>query len=109
MSDAAPPLDEDPRFQRLLDRGGMIALPLAAPDAWPHGPLPNDEKELAVGEDRHGRFVYVVEPTEEGFGQVHRREVRVGELEGGGGDVGCLHIKIGFPRFSGHTTFSFSR
>jgi len=34
----------------------------------------------AVGEDRQGRFVYVVEPTEEGFGQVLRREVRVGEI-----------------------------
>ena len=52
MSDAAPPLEEDPRFQRLMARGGTIALPLAAPDAWPHGDLPKGEQELAVGDDR---------------------------------------------------------
>ena len=34
---------------------------------------------VAVGEDRQGRFVYVVEPTEEGFASVHRRQVQIGE------------------------------
>lgn len=35
---------------------------------------------VAVGEDADGRFVYVVEPAEEGFGTAHRRAVEVGEL-----------------------------
>ncbi len=34
----------------------------------------------AVSEDRDGRFVYVVEPTEDGVGVVRRRAVDVGEL-----------------------------
>jgi RND family efflux transporter MFP subunit len=34
----------------------------------------------AVSEDRKGNFVYVVEPSEEGLGIVHRRHVKVGEL-----------------------------
>ena len=42
---------EDPGFQRLMARGGLIALPLPAPDAWPHGPLAPDQKELEVGDD----------------------------------------------------------
>lgn len=41
----------------------------------------------AVGEDRDGRFVYIVEPSEEGFGIVHRRSVTVGELTAGGLEV----------------------
>ncbi len=41
----------------------------------------------AVGEDREGRFVYVVEPSEEGFGIVHRRPVTVGELTADGLEV----------------------
>lgn len=35
----------------------------------------------AVGEDRQGRFVFVVEPQGEGVGVVRRRPVRVGELD----------------------------
>ncbi|MDK2848451.1 MAG: rane fusion protein multidrug efflux system [Desulfuromonadales bacterium] len=34
----------------------------------------------AVGEDRKGRFVYIVEADENDLGTVHRRTVRVGEL-----------------------------
>ena len=34
----------------------------------------------AVGEDRLGRFVYVLEPIEEGFGIVHKTPVEIGEL-----------------------------
>lgn len=34
----------------------------------------------SVLEDRHGRFAFVVEPTGDGFGTVHRREVQVGDL-----------------------------
>lgn len=35
---------------------------------------------VAVGEDQHGRFVFVVEPAEQGYGIVRRRSVTVGEL-----------------------------
>ncbi|ETX00258.1 MAG: hypothetical protein ETSY1_11870 [Candidatus Entotheonella factor] len=35
----------------------------------------------AVGEDRQGRFVFVVEPQGEGVGVVRRRPVKVGELD----------------------------
>lgn len=35
---------------------------------------------VAVGEDRDGRFVYVVEPQDDVFGVVHRRAVTVGAL-----------------------------
>jgi RND family efflux transporter MFP subunit len=45
---------------------------------------------VAVGEDRKGRFVFVVEGEEPGFGIVHRREVIVGELSDDG-----LEIKDG--------------
>ncbi len=50
MTEASPP-DEDQRFQRQMQRGGMITLPRAAPDAWPHGPLPAGEKERVIGAD----------------------------------------------------------
>lgn len=35
---------------------------------------------MAVGEDREGRFVFVVEPTQAGQGVIHRRPVEIGEL-----------------------------
>ena len=35
---------------------------------------------VAVGEDRDGRFVFVVEHTDAGFGRTHRRAVSVGDL-----------------------------
>jgi len=35
---------------------------------------------VAVGEDRDGRFVFVVEPEESGIGIVHRRAVTLGEV-----------------------------
>ncbi|MDH3292183.1 MAG: efflux RND transporter periplasmic adaptor subunit [Gemmatimonadota bacterium] len=35
---------------------------------------------VAVGEDQNGRFVFVVEPAEEGYGVARRRSVAVGEL-----------------------------
>ncbi len=41
----------------------------------------------AVGEDREGRFVFVVQPTEAGFGIVERRAVSVGELTAEGLEV----------------------
>ena len=50
------------RFQN-AEVGGSLAVP------W-----------VAVGEDRDGRFVFVLEPTAEGVGTVHRRAVTVGEI-----------------------------
>ncbi len=35
---------------------------------------------VAVGEDREGRFVFVLEPDSEGIGTVHRRSVSVGAI-----------------------------
>ena len=42
---------------------------------------------FAVGEDRGGRFVFIVEETEPGFGIVHRRPVTVGNLTPDGLEV----------------------
>lgn len=43
---------------------------------------------VAVGEDRQGRFVYVVKPTgAEDLGVVNRRAVRIGELTVGGLEI----------------------
>ena len=41
----------------------------------------------AVGEDRNGRFTFVVEPNEPGFGTVQRRNISVGELTVNGLEV----------------------
>lgn len=48
---------------RGADAGGGVSVP------W-----------VAVGEDRDGRFVFVLEPTVEGAATVHRRPVTVGEI-----------------------------
>lgn len=42
---------------------------------------------VAVGEDREGRFVYVVEPADSPYAVAHRRGVTVGGLEEGGLEV----------------------
>ena len=42
---------------------------------------------VAVGEDREGRYVFLVEPGENGLAKVHRRAVTVGELTAGGLEV----------------------
>jgi RND family efflux transporter MFP subunit len=42
---------------------------------------------VAVGEDRQGRCVYTVEPTESGLGVTHRKAVTVGELTADGLEV----------------------
>jgi RND family efflux transporter MFP subunit len=42
---------------------------------------------FAVGEDRDGRFVFRVEPTEPGLGIVHRSPVEVGELTAEGLEI----------------------
>jgi multidrug efflux pump subunit AcrA (membrane-fusion protein) len=41
----------------------------------------------AVGQDREGRFVFVVEPSGEGLGVARRREVRVGEITAQGLEI----------------------
>jgi multidrug efflux pump subunit AcrA (membrane-fusion protein) len=41
----------------------------------------------AVGEDREGRFVFVLEATGDGYGTVHRRTVEVGALTGSGLEI----------------------
>lgn len=41
----------------------------------------------AVGKDEQGTFVFVVEPTEPGFGKVHRKAVEVGDLTSDGLEV----------------------
>lgn len=50
MTDA--PLADDPRWQALMARGGLIVLPCTMPDAWPHGPLAAGAKVLDIGDDR---------------------------------------------------------
>jgi multidrug efflux pump subunit AcrA (membrane-fusion protein) len=42
---------------------------------------------VAVGEDRKGRFVYIVEPAGKDLGKVLRREVEVGDLTGSGLEI----------------------
>ena len=43
----------------------------------------------AVMEDRQGRFVYIVEPSqsEQGIGTIHRKNVEVGQLTGNGLEI----------------------
>jgi RND family efflux transporter MFP subunit len=41
----------------------------------------------AVGEDRQGRFVFIVEPDSDNRGLIHRRPVRVGELTAEGLEI----------------------
>ena len=59
---------------------------------------------FAVSEDRGGRFVFVVEPTENGRGIVLRRAVQVGELTAGGIEIfdgledGDLLVTAGISR-----------
>jgi RND family efflux transporter MFP subunit len=72
----------------------------------------SDERErvmvppVAVGEDRAGRYVYVIEilPDDPGYGITHRRSVGVGELTGEGMEVfeglsdGDLVVTAGISR-----------
>ena len=64
-------------------RPGMAAeveLTFEAEEGDPTLRLPSS----AVGEDRQGRFVFVVESAEDGFGTVRRRGVTLGELNSQG-------------------------
>jgi len=39
---------------------------------------------VAVGEDRLGRFVFIVEPADSGYGIVHKKPVTIGDLDSEG-------------------------
>jgi hypothetical protein len=39
---------------------------------------------VAVGEDRLGRFVFVVTPSDSGYGIVHKKSVTIGDLDSEG-------------------------
>jgi RND family efflux transporter MFP subunit len=67
-------------------RAGMAAevvFEFAKKDASPRILIP----AVAVGEDRKGRFVYLVTPGEAGTGVVKRRKVSVGELTSEGLEI----------------------
>ena len=69
-----------------LVRAGMTAdvtFVLAASKNGPKYALPAS----AVGEDRTGRFVFKVEPGEDGLGIVHRSPVEVGQLLSDGVEI----------------------
>ncbi|MEO1172971.1 MAG: efflux RND transporter periplasmic adaptor subunit [Myxococcota bacterium] len=58
------------RLEADSDREGVVRVPTTA-----------------VGEDRNGRFVYIVEPKGEGLGTVKRTSVQTGAIETGGIDI----------------------
>lgn len=69
----------------LLDEESPEVRPgMAAEVAFRFGGADERERFLvpvsAVGEDGEGRFVFVIEPTEEGLGTAHRRAVSIGAL-----------------------------
>jgi len=42
---------------------------------------------IAVGEDRLGRFIYIVEPSDSGLGLVKKKHIEIGELTPDGLEV----------------------
>ena len=67
-------------------RSGMaaeVAIQFAAPGGGNVIVVP----PVAVGEDQNGRFVYIVEPADSGYGFVRRRAVTVGELTSDGFEI----------------------
>lgn len=86
-------------------RSGMaaeVAFSFATREAREHYYVP----PVAVGEDRSGRFVFVVEPQGDGLGITRRRNVRVGELTQDGLEVldgladGDLLVTAGVSRIT---------
>lgn len=69
---------------------------------------------VALGEDRSGRFLFVVEPADPGFGVVRRRGVTVGELTSRGIEVlaglqdGDRVVTAGIGMLADNTTVKFS-
>jgi len=92
-------LDEaDPRL-----RPGMsaeVAIPFETASTREAVVVPS----VAVGEDHNGRYLFVVEPGEQGTGVARRREVTVGQLTGEGLEImrgvqaGALVITAGVSR-----------
>ena len=75
-----------------LDRGDQAVRPGMAADVELSFGQSGGREHLyvpavSVAEDRQGRYVYVVVPMEEGFGQVGRRAVGVGELSSTGLEI----------------------
>lgn len=76
---------------QLVQTDGKIRSGMAANVAFAFGAKVAQERIVAplhaVGEDRDGRFVFVVEPQGEGRGVVRRRPVKVGELDAEGLEI----------------------
>jgi RND family efflux transporter MFP subunit len=70
---------EDPSEQIRSGMAAEVTFVLPPQDSGENIVVP----PLAVGEDRQGRFVFVLEPGSEGVGIVRRRTVQTGRLEGG--------------------------
>ena len=100
--DPPPPKEKPPRVSRAVLLVVGVTVRLIAPDPDMRPGMAADVSfrfravssrnfivvpAIAVGEDRGGRFVFVVEPTGEGLGIVHRRDVTVGELTSDGLEV----------------------
>jgi RND family efflux transporter MFP subunit len=79
---------------------GEVSFRFEAADARERILVPS----VSVGEDRQGRYVFIVEPTEEGFGIAHRKEVTVGEISPEGLEIldgvgeGDLIVTAGITR-----------
>jgi RND family efflux transporter MFP subunit len=76
---------------RLEQSSGLIRPGMAAAIIFLLPKTGNDTPVLvapeAIGEDRKGRFAFVVETTKDGLGIIHRRAVTVGELTSEGLEV----------------------
>ena len=76
---------------QLLEATPDVRSGMAANVAFTFGSEDSRERFIipahAVVEDREGRFVFVVEPTEPGRGRVRRRAVTVGQITGQGLEV----------------------
>jgi len=76
---------------RLENNSNLIRSGMAAAIVF-HLPKQADRQPTlvvpeAIGEDRMGRFAYVVKPQKNGLGTIHRRAVTVGELTSDGLEV----------------------
>jgi RND family efflux transporter MFP subunit len=80
-----------PVTARLIKTDKAIRAGMAAEVIFEFGKKDKSKRiivpSVAVGEDRKGRFVFVVEKAGEGVGAVKRRVVEVGELTGDGLEI----------------------
>ena len=92
-------LDDDPDSIK-PGMAADVTITLGAPDQQAQMVLPI----AAVGEDRAGRFVYVLKPGKDGKGTVHRTPVRIGDVTGAGIEIlegvspGTLVVTAGVSR-----------